>query len=444
MTLPTLGLSDATSYIIFSLSGAALVAYLLYKYFDIRSNDIDEFRRRTSSSVSASEEKDVVLSRTPTPPNGFRRRLRRNPFKAIYSNIVRRQSVSQNTNSTGLPHVLQRRHSTVFPLQVAKAAKDLFRGRGPFPYRRQMSEACRDAVLPQPPLEFFEPSAQVDIPDDLRPLFYIHHNIKLLELPPSWILNREDIDILEFEANSYIARPGDEDDSVSLKATQPSKVAKFNFRRFQKSYQENPERLDERGFDDRHRNVSGHSMKLSGKYKPRQRRLSSSDDSSELFSTAIRWVGEALKINFSDAQNILQTRMKIISFDEDQVVVEQGSDDNPLLIMVLSGALKISQECPADSDDMEENSWNKLIYPKELYGGLQLLSHEPSFFTARAACATTIAVINQQEFDEIVSIMPSVVLPVAHAVVRRLSSFIRAVDFAIDWELLDSGQAVYR
>lgn len=42
------------------------------------------------------------------------------------------------------------------------------------------------------------------------------------------------------------------------------------------------------------------------------------------------------------------------------------------------------------------------------------------------------------------AIHPEIVLPVAHSVIRRLSPFVRNVDFAVDWVLLDSGQAVYR
>lgn len=39
---------------------------------------------------------------------------------------------------------------------------------------------------------------------------------------------------------------------------------------------------------------------------------------------------------------------------------------------------------------------------------------------------------------------PKVVLYVAHTVVRRLSPFVRQVDFALDWLFLESGRAVYR
>lgn len=39
---------------------------------------------------------------------------------------------------------------------------------------------------------------------------------------------------------------------------------------------------------------------------------------------------------------------------------------------------------------------------------------------------------------------PDIVLYIAHMVVRRLSPFVRQVDFALDWVFLESGRAVYR
>uniref|UniRef100_A0A915CQA2 Cyclic nucleotide-binding domain-containing protein n=1 Tax=Ditylenchus dipsaci TaxID=166011 RepID=A0A915CQA2_9BILA len=100
------------------------------------------------------------------------------------------------------------------------------------------------------------------------------------------------------------------------------------------------------------------------------------------------------------------------------------------------------QECPFE-DDLEDNSWNTFIYPKELIGGLQLLSNEPSFFTIKAARSTAIARIDKDDFDELSMRAPGIVLPVAYySVIRRLSSFIRAVDFAIDWAR-DLAESIY-
>ena len=39
---------------------------------------------------------------------------------------------------------------------------------------------------------------------------------------------------------------------------------------------------------------------------------------------------------------------------------------------------------------------------------------------------------------------PTVVLNVAHTVVRRMSSFVRQIDFALDWMAVEAGRAVYR
>lgn len=39
---------------------------------------------------------------------------------------------------------------------------------------------------------------------------------------------------------------------------------------------------------------------------------------------------------------------------------------------------------------------------------------------------------------------PQVVLNVAHTVVRRVSPFVRQIDFALDWMAVEAGRAVYR
>lgn len=39
---------------------------------------------------------------------------------------------------------------------------------------------------------------------------------------------------------------------------------------------------------------------------------------------------------------------------------------------------------------------------------------------------------------------PDVVLSVAHTVVKRMSSFVRQIDFALDWMEVEAGRAIYR
>lgn len=72
------------------------------------------------------------------------------------------------------------------------------------------------------------------------------------------------------------------------------------------------------------------------------------------------------------------------------------------------------------------------------------MSGEPSFFTLKAGCSSIIVRITKENFEKLVEMRPGVLLPIAHSIIRRFSSFVRAVDFAMDWIWLDSGRAVYR
>jgi hypothetical protein len=80
--------------------------------------------------------------------------------------------------------------------------------------------------LPKPPSEFFEPLELPVIPDRYKPISYIKQNtrfiyfyiillfnilfhIRLFEFPSTLTIKEEDIEILLFETNEFIAKPGD-------------------------------------------------------------------------------------------------------------------------------------------------------------------------------------------------------------------------------------------
>lgn len=105
-------------------------------------------------------------------------------------------------------------------------------------------------------------------------------------------------------------------------------------------------RMDERVFDEKQRNFSVHSMRITaGRLRPRQRRLSSSDAKNEFISTATKWYSEVLGLTQVDGQKYLNEAIQILSYDEDQLLVEQGSTDDPCLYLVLHGYLSLSQVC---------------------------------------------------------------------------------------------------
>lgn len=145
---------------------------------------------------------------------------------------------------------------------------------------------------------------------------------------------------------------------------------------------------------------------------------------------------------------------------------------------VISGLLHVYQRMI----DREEETRLFVTHPGELVGQLAVLTGEPLIFTVRAQRDCSFLSISKTHFYESVPqrsswfpgrrealseppsccctgaetfcpsdaggrIMreePKVVLNVAHTVVRRMSSFVRQIDFALDWMAVEAGRAVYR
>jgi lysophospholipid hydrolase len=80
----------------------------------------------------------------------------------------------------------------------------------------------------------------------------------------------------------------------------------------------------------------------------------------------------------------------------------------------------------------------------ELLGGLQLLTAEPAFYTFKTRTATRIAYMTSTDFYELMERKPTIILPVCKSILSRLSPFLRGIDFALDWRMIDSGQALFR
>ncbi|CAH1402896.1 unnamed protein product [Nezara viridula] len=110
------------------------------------------------------------------------------------------------------------------------------------------------------------------------------------------------------------------------------------------------------------------------------------------------------------------------------------------LLYLLGGLLNVSQNSAEEEDEVHMFT----AHPGEVVGGLAVLTGEPSFFSIRTKTAACVAMISKTTIYNILREKPEVVLHIAHTVVRRLSPFVRQVDFALDWVFLESGRAVYR
>lgn len=137
--------------------------------------------------------------------------------------------------------------------------------------------------------------------------------------------------------------------------------------------------------------------------------------------------------------SLLDGRVTLHQVKAGSVVARQG-DQEVSIQFVISGLLHVYQRMI----DREEETRLFVTHPGELVGQLAVLTGEPLIFTVRAQRDCSFLSISKTHFYEIMRIEPKVVLNVAHTVVRRMSSFVRQIDFALDWMAVEAGRAVYR
>ncbi|XP_068166263.1 patatin-like phospholipase domain-containing protein 7 isoform X2 [Antennarius striatus] len=136
---------------------------------------------------------------------------------------------------------------------------------------------------------------------------------------------------------------------------------------------------------------------------------------------------------------LLEGRVNLRQVKAGSVVAHQG-DQDVSVAFVISGVLHVHQRMI----DREEDTLLFVTHPGEMVGHLAVLTGEPLIFTVRAQRDCTFLSITKTHFYEIMREEPRVVLNVAHTVVKRVSPFVRQIDFALDWMALEAGRAVYR
>ncbi|XP_056586233.1 patatin-like phospholipase domain-containing protein 7a isoform X2 [Triplophysa dalaica] len=137
--------------------------------------------------------------------------------------------------------------------------------------------------------------------------------------------------------------------------------------------------------------------------------------------------------------SLLEGRVTLHQVKAGSVVARQG-DQEVSVQFVIVGTLHVYQRMI----DREEETCLFVAHPGELVGQLAVLTGEPLIFTVRAHRDCSFLSISKTHFYEIMRAEPTVVLNVAHSVVRRMSPFVRQIDFALDWMAVEAGRAVYR
>uniref|UniRef100_A0A673JUZ6 lysophospholipase n=1 Tax=Sinocyclocheilus rhinocerous TaxID=307959 RepID=A0A673JUZ6_9TELE len=148
---------------------------------------------------------------------------------------------------------------------------------------------------------------------------------------------------------------------------------------------------------------------------------------------------DLIKIIQLQDHSLLEDRVTLRQVKAGSVVASEGDQDVSVQF-VISGTLHVYQRLI----DREEETCLFVAHPGEMVGHLAVLTGEPLIFSVRAHRDCCFLSISKTHFYEIMRAEPRMVLNVAHTVVRRVSSFVRQIDFALDWMALEAGRAVYR
>ncbi|XP_031457395.1 patatin-like phospholipase domain-containing protein 7 isoform X3 [Phasianus colchicus] len=200
------------------------------------------------------------------------------------------------------------------------------------------------------------------------------------------------------------------------------------------------------------------ALKISGTENPEHifRRSLSSPPSTETSGTSsgaksdMGMAYERARVHFSPEEassspavgkdpSLLNDRVTLHQVTAGTVLSRQG-DQDVNVCFVVSGMLHVYQQ----KIDSEEDTCLFITHPGELVGQLAVLTGEPLIFSIKANRDCIFLSISKSHFYEIMREQPSVVLGVAHTVVKRMSSFVRQIDFALDWMEVEAGRAVYR
>ncbi|CAI9715518.1 patatin-like phospholipase domain-containing protein 7 [Octopus vulgaris] len=138
--------------------------------------------------------------------------------------------------------------------------------------------------------------------------------------------------------------------------------------------------------------------------------------------------------------SLLDDKMTLKQFKAGTILQKQGDQDCNLFFVV-SGTLNVSQNLVGHEEK------ETLLFSAglgRLVGALAVLTGEPSMFTVRSKTESEVVLISKADFYSIMKKQPSIVLQAAHTIVKRMSAFVRQIDFALDWTMLEAGKALFR
>ena len=171
-------------------------------------------------------------------------------------------------------------------------------------------------------------------------------------------------------------------------------------------------------------------------YSLHRRRKGSLEKREQMMLFALRSFREQLGL---ESEASLEGNIELRDIPEGFRIMEEDSLKDAALVLVVAGCFTVTQR----SDDGKEREIH-LCYTGGLLGQLQVLTGEPSIFTVQARVHSKVACLSRQVVFDIMSHQPDVTLQLASSVTEHMSGYVRSIDFALDWVLVEAGKALYR
>ncbi|XP_035213193.1 patatin-like phospholipase domain-containing protein 7 [Stegodyphus dumicola] len=141
-----------------------------------------------------------------------------------------------------------------------------------------------------------------------------------------------------------------------------------------------------------------------------------------------------------DDETFVRDYVTVKELPANTYIIREETVEDVALLYVIAGALNVSQK----TVDKKEESYLFVVHSGEIMGALAVLSGEPSLFTVRTRHFSQVGILSKKNTYEILRQKPLAVLHLAQSVIKRLSPFVRQIDFALDWINVESGRAIYR
>lgn len=149
--------------------------------------------------------------------------------------------------------------------------------------------------------------------------------------------------------------------------------------------------------------------------------------------------GFVSRLDLEDAE-LIRSMVSVKDFQPGEYLSKEDTGEPASLFFILSGYVSVSQKTAAkDSDDMLY-----IAHVGDITGALEVLTGESPIFTRKAKVATRVGFLTSTQCYEILRMNPTAVLFMARSVIERLSPFVRQIDFALEWDYIESGRAIFR